>query len=174
MIDEPSSDGALHLVDTTIERLSILDQRSELAMSFRRHVNGFKLIHRSHASKLESVILVGLAFDIGPRPGIFIGGTNQRLEAMALGEVIDPTGWPASFHDNKIELMLLEDGGKIISFSRCIEESMFAILCVKKAAHGIERCYLTGPRSRARIFKVTFVLRVWGWNFVTRCVCAQR
>ena len=64
MIDEPSTNGAFHFVDTAVKSLSIFDQRSELAMCFGRHVNGFEFIHRCHTGELESIVFVGFAFNV--------------------------------------------------------------------------------------------------------------
>ena len=64
MIDEPSTNGAFHLVDTAVERLSIFDQRSEFAVCFGGHVNGLEFIHRCHTGELESIVFVGFTFDV--------------------------------------------------------------------------------------------------------------
>jgi hypothetical protein len=64
MIDEPSTNGAFHLVNAMIERLAVLHQGSELAMCFGGHMNGFEFIHCSHTGELESIVFVGFAFDV--------------------------------------------------------------------------------------------------------------
>lgn len=79
MIDEPSTDGAFHFVDALVERLSVLDQGAELAVRFGRHVNCFEFIHCCHSREFESIVFVGLAFDVGPFPGIFVGGADESL-----------------------------------------------------------------------------------------------
>ena len=64
VVDEPSPYRALHFVDAMIERLAVLHQRSEFAMCFGGHVNGFEFIHCSHTGELESIVFVGFAFDV--------------------------------------------------------------------------------------------------------------
>ena len=64
MIDEPSTNGAFHFVDTAVKSLSIFDQRSELAVRFGGHVNRFEFIHRCHTRELEGIVFVGFAFDV--------------------------------------------------------------------------------------------------------------
>ena len=64
MIDEPSTNGAFHFVDTAVKRLSIFDQRSEFAMCFGGHMNGLEFIHRCHTGELEGIVFVGFAFDV--------------------------------------------------------------------------------------------------------------
>ena len=103
MIDEPSSNGALDLIDATIERLAILDQRAKLAMLFRRHVNGFEFSHGRHASQLECIVFVGLAFDVGPLPSLFVRRADERLVAEADRQVVDPTGGSAGLHDDEVD-----------------------------------------------------------------------
>ena len=49
VIDEPSADGVFGLVDASVERLAILDQRAELAMLLRRHVDWLEFPHGGHA-----------------------------------------------------------------------------------------------------------------------------
>jgi hypothetical protein len=53
MIDEPSTNGAFHFVDTAVERLSIFDQGSEFTVCFGGHMNRFEFIHCSHTGELE-------------------------------------------------------------------------------------------------------------------------
>ena len=55
-----------------------------------------------------------------------------------MGEIVDPTRWPASLHDDKIGRIGLEDFHEIITIGSGIDELMFASFCVKVAAHGIE------------------------------------
>jgi len=106
MIDVPGTNDAFHLVDPTIERLAVLNQRTELTMGLGGHVNRFEFVYGSHSSKFQGVILVGFAFDVGPLPGVFIGRTDECLEAVAYGKIIDPAGRPAGFHDDEVEFVL--------------------------------------------------------------------
>lgn len=90
MIDEPSTNGAFHFVDTAVKSLSIFDQGSELAVRFGGHVNRFELIYRSHARELEGIVFVGFAFDVTPLPSVFVGGADESFQAVADRQVVDP------------------------------------------------------------------------------------
>jgi len=67
MVDEPSPNDALHFIDAAVERFTILDEGTEFAMAFGRHMNRFELTHGCHASELESMVFVYFAFYVGPR-----------------------------------------------------------------------------------------------------------
>ena len=54
-------------------------------------MNGFEFIHCSHTGELEGIVFVGLAFDVAPLPSVFVGGADERLEAVADGQIVDPT-----------------------------------------------------------------------------------
>ncbi len=43
VINEPSSDDAFHFADSAIECLSVFDERSELAVFFGGHMDGFEM-----------------------------------------------------------------------------------------------------------------------------------
>ena len=103
-------------------------------------MNGFEFTHGSHASQLQGIVFIGPSLDVGPLPCVFVGGADECFEAETLSQVVDPTGRPASFHDDQIDfvLVLLEDGGEVVSIGSGIEERMFASFGVIKAAHGIE------------------------------------
>ena len=75
---------------------------------------------------------------------------------VALGEIVDPSGRSASFHDDEISLMLLEDGREVIAIGGGIEKLVFASFCVEEAAHGIEFTEIEGEN-----FHVTSPLRSW-------------
>ena len=83
-------------------------------------MDGFEFFHGGHACEFEGVIFVGLAFDVRPFPGIFIGGTDKCLESEANSEIVDPTGRPTGFHDDQIDFVFLEDGSEVISFGGCV------------------------------------------------------
>ena len=138
MIDEPSSDGALGFVDTVVESFSVLDERSEFSVCFRRHVNGFEFVHGSHASEFQGVVFVRFAFDVGPSPCIFVGRADEGFESEADREIIDPSGGSAGFHDNEIDFVFLEDSGEVIPIGCGVEKRVFSSFGVEKAAHGIE------------------------------------
>ena len=48
-------------------------------------MNGFELIHRSHARELEGIVFVGFAFDVTPLPSVFVGGADESFQAVAAG-----------------------------------------------------------------------------------------
>lgn len=107
-------------------------------MLLRWHVNGFQFVHGSHPSQLECVILVGLAFDVGPLPSIFVCRTDECGEVVALGQIVDPAGRSAGLHDDEVDFVLFEDRVQVIPLGRCVQECVFPSFSVKKAAHGIE------------------------------------
>ena len=53
----------------------------------------------------------------------------------------------------------------LASFRGSVDELAFSGFGVVKAAHGIELAEVESENSHG-----TWVLRVWGWNFVTHCV----
>ncbi len=84
MVDEPSTNSVLDLIDSPAECLSVHDQRAEPSMLFGWHVHWFEFIHRRHASQFECVVSVGLAFDIGPFPSVIVGRPDELLEILRL------------------------------------------------------------------------------------------
>ena len=138
MIDEPSFNGALHLIDAAIKRLTILDQRAKLAVSFGRHVDGFQFFQGRHSSQLERIIFVSFAFDVGPFPSVLIRRAYQRLVAEADGQVVDPAGGAAGFHDDEVDFVRFKDRFEVTPLGGRVKERMLPRFRVKKAAHGIE------------------------------------
>ncbi len=126
MVDEPSPNRALHFIDSTVEGFTILDERPELTMALGGHVDRFELADGRHASELEGVVLVGLAFDVAPLPCVFIGGADESLVAEADCEVVYPAGRPARFHDDEIAFVFFEEGLKVVSVGGCVEKGVFA------------------------------------------------
>ena len=57
---------------------------------------------------------------------------------VALGQIVDPAGRSAGFHDDEVDFVLLEDRIQVTPLGRRIEEGMFPSFSVKKTAHGIE------------------------------------
>ncbi len=115
LIDEPSTDRVFAFVDASVERLAIFDERAELAMFGRWHVDGLELAHRGHASKLQSIVFVGLAFHVGPPPRLLVGRADERGEAQRFGHIIDPPRGSARLHDDEVGFAVLEDAGDLIS-----------------------------------------------------------
>ena len=126
MIDEPSSDGAFHFADPTIEGFSVLNERSELAVRFGGHVDRLELAHSCHAGEFESIVLVGFAFDITPLPSVFVGGADESFVAKADGKVVDPAGGTAGFHDDEVAFGFFEKRGEVGAFGCGIDELMFS------------------------------------------------
>jgi hypothetical protein len=132
MVDEPGANGAFDLVDSRVESLAVLDQRAEFSMRLRRHVHCFEFIHGRHPRQFEGVVLVGLAFDVGPLPGIFVGRADEGLDSQADSQVIDPARRPTGLHDNQIDLVLFEDRCQVAAIRSGIKESVFASFESKK------------------------------------------
>ncbi len=101
--------------DAIVECLAILDQWAKLAVSFRGHVNSLQFVHGSHASQFECIVFVGLAFDVTPLPGVFVGRAHKCLQTMADSQIIAPARRTTSFHGNQINHAILEDSRKIVS-----------------------------------------------------------
>ncbi len=107
LVDEPSSDRVFAFVDASVERLAIFDERAELAMFGRWHGNRLEFAHRRHASKLQGIVFVGLAFHVGPPPRLLVGRADECLMSLILCQIIDPTGGAAGLHDDQIGLGVL-------------------------------------------------------------------
>lgn len=138
LVDEPGADGVLGLVDASVEGLTVFHQRSELAVLLGGRMDGLEFSHGGHPRELEGIVLIGLAFDIGPLPGLFIGGADERGASQRLSQVVDPARGPAGFHDDEIAAVFFEDRGEIVAIGGGIEKGMFSRCCVEEAAHGIE------------------------------------
>ena len=69
--------------------------------------------------------------------GVFVGRTDECLEAVAYGKIIDPTGRPAGFHDDEVDFVLFEDSLEVTPLGSGVVEGMNPSFCVKEAAHGI-------------------------------------
>ena len=65
----------------------------------------FELPHHRQASQLEGVVFVGLAFDVLPPPGFFVGAADERLESQFLAQVADPTAGATGFHHHQVDLV---------------------------------------------------------------------
>jgi hypothetical protein len=66
-------------------------------------VNGFELIHRSHARELEGIVFVGFAFDVTPLASVFVGGADESFQAVAAARSsIQPEGPHASMTTRSI------------------------------------------------------------------------
>ena len=70
--------------------------------------------------------------------GVFVGRTDECREVVALGQIVDPAGRSAGFHDDEVDFVLLEDRLQVTPLGSCIQECAFPIFSVKKTAHGIE------------------------------------
>ena len=84
------------------------------------------------------VVLVCLAFDVRPLPGIFVGRADECFEPQADCQVVDPARRTTGFHDDEVNFVFLKDCGEVLSVSGSIKEFMFTSFRVEKAAHGIE------------------------------------
>ncbi len=71
-------------------------------------------------------------------PGVFVGGADECFVAKVHGEVVDPSGRAARFHDDEIAFVFFEERGKVVSIGWGIDELVFASFGVVKATHGIE------------------------------------
>ena len=101
-------------------------------------MNGFELIHCCHTSELEGIVFVGFAFDVTPLPSVFVGGADEGFHAVADGQVVDPAGGSARFHDDAVDFVVLEERVEVISFGGSVQKRVLSGFGVEKAAHGIE------------------------------------
>ena len=66
-------------------------------------MNGFELIHRSHARELEGIVFVGFAFDITPLTSVFVGEQTRVFRPWLLARsLIQPEGPHASMTTRSI------------------------------------------------------------------------
>ena len=99
---------------------------------------GFEFVHRSHARQLESIVFIGLAFDVTPLPSVFVGRANERFQVQADRQVIDPARRATGFHDDQVDIVLLEYRSEIISLGSSGKKLVFTSFRVEKAAHRLE------------------------------------
>ena len=125
MINEPRTDSTLDLIDAAIEHFPILDQRAKFAVRLRGHVNRFEFIHGRHPSQLECIVAVGLAFDIGPLPGFFVGRTHKGSESQRMSQITNPSRRTTGFHDDQIDLVIFEYHCQVMTVRSRIEEGVF-------------------------------------------------
>lgn len=57
---------------------------------------------------------------------------------MAVGQVVDPAGGAARFHNDEIDFVFLEEGVEVISFGGSVQKRVLSGFGVEKAAHGVE------------------------------------
>lgn len=88
--------------------------------------------------QVESVVLVGLALDIAPFPGIFIGRAHEGLQPEADGKIVDPTRRAAGLRRDQIDLVLLEHRSQVASIGCRRQELVLTRMGVEKAAHRLE------------------------------------
>ena len=97
-----------------------------------------EFIHRSHPSEFQGIVFVRLAFYVCPLPSVFVGRANDSFKFKTFCEVRNPSRWSASFHDNEIDFVFLENSREVVAIRCCVEEGVFSSFCVEEAAHGIE------------------------------------
>ena len=138
LVDEPSTDGVLGFVDPSVESLAILDQGAKLTVLLGRRVYRFEFSHGGQTGKLQSVVFVGLAFDIGPPPGFFVGGADERGKPHRLSQIVDPARGSAGLHDDQVRLVVGKDRSEVLPPSGRGEEPSLAGPGVEKAAGRVE------------------------------------
>ena len=60
-------------------------------------------------SQFEGVVFVGLAFDVGPPPGFFVGRADEVFEFVFERQIVDPSRGSASLHDDEVGVTVFED-----------------------------------------------------------------
>ncbi len=76
----------------------------------------------SHTNQFQSIVFIGLRFDIAPFPRIFVGGADEGFEAEGLCQIVDLTGGAACFHDDKVRFVFLEDCVEVVSIGGSVKE----------------------------------------------------
>ena len=76
-------------------------------------------------SEFQCVVFVGRSFDVTPFSSVFVGGADESFVSEADGQVVEPAGWPASFHDDNLAFGFLEERREVVSFGGGIAELMF-------------------------------------------------
>ena len=74
---------------------------------------------------------------------------------MAHGNIIDPAGRSAGFHDDEVDLVLFEDSLEVTPLGSSVVEGMNPSFLCQRSSTWYCLSYLTGPRSRARVFIVS-------------------
>lgn len=62
----------------------------------------------------------------------YLLGPDERLESAAGGDVLDRASWSGFFHDDQVDLIILEDGGQVVVLGGGGEERGFTSVGVKK------------------------------------------
>ncbi len=111
MVDEPGTNRALHLVDSLVKRLAILDQRSELTMGFRWRMNALSSPMAAMRASLRASSLSVFRFTLDHRQASSLVEQTKVLSPETHCEIVDPSRGTASFHNDKFDLslVLLED-----------------------------------------------------------------
>ena len=109
-----------------------------LAPLVRWHVDRFELSHHRQASKFQGVVLVGLAFDVLPSPGLFIGAADQRLQAEFLAQVTDPAAGATGLHHHQVDLAVLKDSRQIGPRRSRFPEPVLLGFRIEETAHRVE------------------------------------
>ena len=137
-VGKQGSDGVLDAIDSSVECLAILDQSSMLAYLVRGHMDRFEVPHHRQSSQLDGVVFVGLAFDVLPSPGLFIGAADQRLQAEFLAQVTDPAAGATGLHHYQVDLVVPKDGRQIGPRRGRIPEPVLLSLAIEETAHRVE------------------------------------
>jgi hypothetical protein len=101
-------------------------------------VDRFEFSHGGQAGKLQRVVFVGLAFDVGPPPGVFVGRADERVEAVFHRQVIDPPRRSTGFHDNEVSLAVAKELREVLAFGGRRDKLATSSLGVKVAGDGVE------------------------------------
>ncbi len=102
------------------------------------NMDWLELPHHRQTGKFQGVVFLGLAFDIGPAPGFFVGTADQRGELELLAQIGDPAAGAAGFHDDQVDRVVLEHSGQVAAGGGHQLKPGFLGIGVEKAAHRVE------------------------------------
>ena len=136
--NKQTANRVLDLGDSPNEFLAVLDERAVFSHGVTRYVDRRELPHHRHSGQLERVVLVRLAFDVLPPPGLVVRAADQRLEPKFLAQVVDPSARPTRFHHDKVDCVALEDCREILPRRRRRLKLILLRVGFVKAAHRVE------------------------------------
>ena len=84
------------------ECLAVLDQSALFADLRLGNMNAFQVTHHGHAGQPQGVVFIGLAFDVLPLPGFFVGAADERLDLQFTANIIDPAAGSTGFHHHEL------------------------------------------------------------------------
>jgi len=137
LLQQRGTDAVLAARSLSDERVPLFNKSSPLAHLRRRHVHQVQLLERRQASQLEGVVLVGLALDVLPFPGVLCRVGHLDLDAHLTDEIMDPAGQRADLDDDPLGMNLLEQLSQVAPLGGNLAECHLAGDGVEVAERGL-------------------------------------